>query len=271
MIRTQFDIEFGPVERWVSMEFATKDESIEITTLDAAKAMTDEPGKFRLNLLEKLKLTGDKIEVPSEFRSAVGKLNYLAGFNPCLRFYVSFLSESAHYDPTNSLDIVEKLIQHSAWRPYVLRFPAIVPRFLAIYSDANHSLKSLRGHWGCLLQLQMSDEYEDQGNVVHWTSGRLAKLYDSVYIAELKAARNSLVTFLEVRNDVFRSFPGVQVVMFCDNKSMVDKINSDDEVHPFASDYADFCRQTAREYHVTVKWCPSRANLADKLTKATKW
>lgn len=70
-----------------------------------------------------------------------------------------------------------------------------------MYSDANHSIKSLRGHWGCLIQLQESDGYEDQRNVIHWTSGRLAKLYDSVYIAELKAARNSLVEYLMLRDD----------------------------------------------------------------------
>lgn len=253
------------------MEFHVIDDGIDITTVDAAKGMVSSSSKFRLNYLNKLQLDGDEVEVPTEFRSSVGKLNYLAGFNPCLRFYVSFLSEAANYDPQGALEIVNSLIYHASTVPYVLKFRPIVPRYVAIYSDANHSLKSLRGHWGCVIQLQMTDEYEEQANVVYWTSGRLAKLYDSVFIAELKAARNSLVSFLDLRSDVLKAFPDIKPVMFCDNKAMVDKMGDKSEVHAFATDYADFCRQTIQEYNIVVKWCPSHENLADKLTKATKW
>lgn len=112
------------------------------------------------------------MEVPTEFRSAMGKLNYLAIFNPHIRYYVSFLSEAANFDPVNAQGIVEKLISHSVQRPYRLRFTSIEPSFVCIYSDANHSIKSLRGHWGCLIQLQESDGYEEQANVFHWSSGR---------------------------------------------------------------------------------------------------
>lgn len=108
---------------------------------------------------------------------------------------MSFLSEAANHDPENALAITQRIISHAALNPYKLHFTPIEPRYVCIYSDANHSIKSLRGHWGCVIQLQESDVYESQKNVIYWTSGRLAKLYDSVYAAELKAARNSLVEF----------------------------------------------------------------------------
>lgn len=111
-----------------------------------------------------------------------------------------------------------------------------------------------------MIQLQATAESEEESNVIFWTSGRLAKLYDSVFIAELKAARNSLVEFLQLKNDIIRAFPNVKPVMFCDNQSMVDKVNSDGEVHPFATDYADFVRQAIKEHNICVKWCASAAN-----------
>lgn len=66
-------------------------------------------------------------------------------------------------------------------------------------------------------------------------------------------------------------FPNVKPVLFCDNESVVNKLRSGDEIHPFVSDYADFCRQTMEQFSIEVKWCPSLQNLADKLTKPTKW
>lgn len=66
-------------------------------------------------------------------------------------------------------------------------------------------------------------------------------------------------------------YPDAKVILFCDNQTMVSKVTSDKEVHPFATDYADFCRQTVTEHNITVKWCPSDKNLADRLTKPSKW
>lgn len=184
IIKSRFDIAFTPVDRWVSMEFEQDCNELRIMTRESALGMQSTRDVFKLKHLEFLRLTGDKVPVPSEFRSAVGKLNYLATFNPHLRFYVSFLSEAGNYDPENAQSIVERLIALCARRPFVLRFPAITPRFVCIYSDANHSLKSFRGHWGCVVQFQESDQPGELENVVMWTGGRLAKLYDSVFLAE---------------------------------------------------------------------------------------
>lgn len=73
MVRKQFQISFEPVGRWVSMEFGMHDGGIDITTQEAAKGMSEATGRFTLNLLDKLRLTGPKIEVPTEFRSAMGR------------------------------------------------------------------------------------------------------------------------------------------------------------------------------------------------------
>lgn len=46
IVRKQFDIQFEPVERWVSMEFSLCDDGIEITTVHAARGMSTNAGKF---------------------------------------------------------------------------------------------------------------------------------------------------------------------------------------------------------------------------------
>lgn len=270
-INEKFSIEFEGIERWVSMEIGIEGHSISISTIETANGMTNSSKLFKMSHLDKLSLEGDKVEVPSSFRSAMGKLNYLSTFNPHLRYYVSYLSEAANYDPSVAEQIVESLIYTASKVPFSLKFVSKDVKVIAIYSDANHSLKSLRGHWGCLVQLQTTEEPEPQENVIFWTGGRLAKLYDSVYIAELKASMNSLVEFLKIKSDVIRTFPSAKLVMFSDNKAMVTSLNSDKEVHPFATTYADFCRTACREHEIHVKWCPSAANHADKLTKPTKW
>lgn len=107
--------------------------------------------------------------------------------------------------------------------------------------------------------------------MIYWSSGRLAKMYDSVFIAELKAANNSLVEWMKIREDIARAFPGLKTILFSDNKAMTNILSSDKKVHPFASSYADFCRQVVKEHEVEVRWCPAASNLADKLTKPQKW
>lgn len=184
---------------------------------------------------------------------------------------MSFLSEAANYDARVAEELVESLLFTAAKFPYTLRFNTRTPRYVAIYSDANHSLKSLRGYWGCVVQLQSSDEPEPQSNVVHWTGGRLARLYDSVYVAELKASMNAIVEFIKIGDTVAAIAGELPVVFFSDNKAMVQTLNSTKETHPFASEYADFCRTKMRELNITVKWCASQENHADKLTKPSKW
>lgn len=49
MVRSQFEVSFQPVKRWVSMEFAESNDGINVTTADAAKGMATEAGKFTLN------------------------------------------------------------------------------------------------------------------------------------------------------------------------------------------------------------------------------
>lgn len=270
-INERFSIDFEGIERWVSMEISIEGDSISISTIETANGMTNSSKLFKMSHLEGLSLKGDKEEVPSSFRSAMGKLNYLSTFNPHLRYYVSYLSEAANYDAGVAEEIVDSLIYTASKVPYSLRFVPKDVKVIAIYSDANHSLKSLRGHWGCLVQLQATEEPEPQENVVFWTGGRLAKLYDSVYIAELKASMNSLIEFLKIKSDIVRAFPSAKLVLFSDNKALVTSLNSEKEVHPFATTYADFCRTSCREHQIAIKWCSSANNHADKLTKPTKW
>lgn len=271
VINKRFSIDFGPIDRWVSMEIACENGVIEVSTIEAASGMSSSSKLFKLASLNKLSLDGDKKDVPTSFRSSVGKLNYLATFNPHLRYYVSYLSEAANYDPPVAEEIVQSLLFTAACVPFKLIFDAHKPNYVAIYCDANHSLKSLRGYWGCVVQLQVSDEPEDQRNVIFWTGGRLAKQYDSVYVAELKAAMNALVEFAKIRPIIREVLGDLPIIMFSDNKAMVTTLNTTKEVHPFACNYADFCRTSLKDMGISMKWCPSAENHADKLTKPTRW
>lgn len=108
-------------------------------------------------------------------------------------------------------------------------------------------------------------------NVIDYGSEKLAKLYNDVFSAKLKALTLAIKRFLEI-SKLFKEIYGkLKVVAICDNKAAVLTINNEKEPHPFASEFVDFLRQICEEKEITCKWVPTDQNLADCLTKAKKW
>lgn len=274
VLNSHFSIEFeyGLPKRWVSCEFSLENNILSTSLAGTASSFTPEPIKFTLNALENLQLT-DKLENEhtSNARSWIGKLNYLVTGNPYLCYYVSFLSSALHYDPERSSLIAQSLIQASTSKPFLMTYQPFQPKALAIYTDASHTLKTGRAHCGHLIQLQSTTAPEPFGNVIHFGSERLAKLYNSVYAAEIKAIENGIKHYLKLRNTVVSVFKDLEVVLFNDNKAAVTTLNNDKEPHPFVTESVDIVRQLCVDNGLKVTWVASQDNLSDCLTKPQKW
>lgn len=95
-------------------------------------------------------------------------------------------------------------------------------------------------------------------------------MYESVYSAEAKAAEIGLKATLKIKDMVFTLYGPLELVMYTDNKALCMSLLNDSEIHPFASTFIDFLRQTITDLKMKVGWVPTMENLADILTKPSK-
>lgn len=206
-------------------------------------------------------------------RSHVGRLSFLSTCNPHLARPANFLSSAQHYDPHFCARAAEDLILASQIRPFSIPFYKNFRDVIAIYSDSSHSVPTCKAVSGTLIQLQDSDDPSPMSNVVTWSSNTLASLYNSAYAAESKGVSNSIEVFLSVKKDIFSTFPErtFKIVLFVDNKGLVDTLLSTRPANPFSSNIVDFCREWIEKENMIVKWVPTALNLADQLTKFKKW
>lgn len=195
--------------------------------------------------------------------SAIGKLLYIAQTNPYLTYLSSFLASALHRDPLNAAAIAYSAMYHYQVKPFVLEFWPIKPKFLASYCDAAHSLLTCRAHIGNLTQLQETDDPEPMHNVVTFGSERCTPLIGSVYSGEVKAAELSIKAVLKVLPTVTSMYGPLKLVLFIDNKGVVQTLNGTREPHPFSSSSVDFIRQEAQKLGMIIKWIPTRLNHAD--------
>lgn len=276
-INKQYKIEFQPLhpDRWVSLEFSFDSRGyLTLHTRSTAMNYLVESVKFTLDSYDKLNIGAERhsdLKLVSSARGWVGRLNYLASSNPYFRYPVSFLGSAMLYDPEGVIHICKGLINAYVLHPFELLFAPISPSYVAIYSDASHSLKNLRGHAGVWVQLQVSGEAEERHNVVGFSSERLALMYDSVFAAELKAATIAILYFLSLKDSLFALYGYLKPVLFIDNKAAVLSLNNNKDPHPFNSDAVDFLRQQIKAYDIEVLWVCSAGNHADCLTKPQKW
>lgn len=163
------------------------------------------------------------------------------------------------------------MISASTLKPFSLSFSPQNPKFIAIYTDASHNLKTGRAHCGSLIQLQATNNPEIIYNVVSFHSERLAKLYNSVYAAEIKAIENGIKQFLIVYRKINLVFKDLKGIVFNDNKAAVLTLTNGKEPHPFVSDSVDIVKQLLGDNHLSIHWVNSEGNLADCLTKPQKW
>lgn len=273
-INKQFpvELEIGLPSRWVSCEFKLLDDTLFVTYAATAAGFDAKPIKFTLKALDELVLI-DKTDnaYTTLARSSVGKLNYLVNGNPFLSFYVSFLSSALHFDPEKAFLISEALIHASSQYPFKLTYTSDLPCHIVVYTDASHSLRTGRAHSGFLIQLQSENVPSKLNNVIAYGSERLAKLYSSVYSAELKAIEIGIKNLLSIRKSIESVFGLMPITLFCDNKAAVDTLRSNKEVHPFVTDSADIIRQLLNDNSIDVRWVCTEENLADCLTKPKKW
>lgn len=165
-----------------------------------------------------------------------------------------------HYDPRGASAICKAAIRYYIQKPYALSFLPIIPAFVGVYSDASHSRKTHRANTGVWIQLQLTEEPEERNNPISWSSSKLAKLYDSVYAAEVQAAKLALLHYLEVRSSIEALHGTLQPILFIDNKAAVQSLNSDKRPHPFASESVDFVRQELSIIGGKCKWVCSQGN-----------
>lgn len=266
-------LEPGIPPKWVGMDLVVREKG-ELGVGSASTFLSyDVPyAKFSLDDISKLNLAEKCTDKPAikNALSVIGKLLYGATTNPWLTYLSSFLAAALHYDPSGASSIANAAIHYYSRRPAYLSFFAIEPKFIAIYTDASHSLATCRAHAGAWIQLQCSSDPQPRANVLTWGSEKLAKLYESVYSAEAKAVEIGLRACLKILPHVQSLFGSLAIVLFTDNKALSGTLNNKSEPHPFASSAIDFIRQTVTDNYITVKWVKTDENLADILTKPSR-
>lgn len=248
MLRLKYKVSLDPgvPPKWVGIDLEMDENSTLLASSTSTFQAYEVPySRFTLESLNRLQLTSKSLDKKAitDALSAVGKLLYGATTNPWLTYLSSFLASALHYDPRGAMSVCLAAIHYYGKKPAKLLFPPIIPRFLAIYTDASHSLVTCRAHAGSWLQLQESNDPEPRGNPVTWGSERLAKLYESVYSAEAKAAELALRACLKVLPSVRALYPGLGLVFFTDNKALSTSLMGNSEPHPFASSSIDFLRE----------------------------
>lgn len=192
LINKKFRVELSPgvPPKWVGMDMHVENQVVHVSSASSFLAYDLPQRKFTLKSLQELELkekTTDE-KAKKEALSMIGKLLYGATFNPWLTYLSSFLASALHYDPIGAAEIASAAIYHYGNNPPTLVFNPIQPTHLVVYCDASHSLVTGRAHAGCWIQLQDSDQPSPRSNPVCWGSQRLARVYESVYSAEAKAA-----------------------------------------------------------------------------------
>lgn len=194
-------------DRWVSAEFTLDKDQFHVSYLGTTTSFNPIKSKLCLSSLDGINLN-EKTEnkYTTAARSWIGNLNYLSNANPMLTFYVSYLSSTLHFDPEMCANIAESLVSASNTFLFSMIYTVKFPNFVAIYSDASHTLKTCRSHSGFLIQLQSSENPDPMNNVFLFGSEKLTKLYNNVYSAELKALSNALKFFLLIKSNLCKVY-----------------------------------------------------------------
>lgn len=278
VIKEGFDIEVfdGLPEKWVSWTL-TADNGIRISMSHTVATMLEDcpigPTKFTLAMFCK-EIPNEKskdTELIKEAQVWAGKLNYVATVIPHLAWAARYASSIATFDPESCRNISIACLQAYNAAPISLHLSPIEPKFIACYVDGSLDTKEFSGSAGCLVQLQLTDEPEVLGNIVGFKSSKLKELVNSSFGSEARSLIAGLEYLISIL-PVIKSFYDLQVVIFIDNKGLVQRINDVKGLpdHPFHRTHIDFARQEVKRINATAKWCPTDKNLSDMLTKSKK-
>lgn len=274
----QYPIEFtvGWPERWVGFDVLNDQNGILLSNKSASNRYQIENAKLPLlNIMQSISVSekSNDDKLISAARSSVGKLAHLSQLNLFLAYPAAYMASALHYDPENVIRVCESLIYASQVRPSSIPFTRDEKNVIAIYSDSSHDIATCKAVSGVVIQLQSSDEPQALANVISYSSCRLASLYNSSYAAETKGVSNAIEHYLSVKSAILslNSSCNFRVILFCDNKGLVDTLSSHSSgSNPFSTSIIDFCKQWLSAESIVIKWVPTSINHADSLTKFKK-
>ncbi len=204
------------------------------------------------------------------FRGMVGRFNWLAGAcRPDLSFKVVDLSTKFQQATVADLKQAYKVIDYVKDYDFKLCFPKLDKDTLSLVLFTDASLGNLPGSNSCGGFILFMVDKNSKCSPLAWHSGKLKRVATSTLAAETLALEKGLDTALYV-NDLVKLVLGrkLEVLAMVDSKSLVQAIASTSLVEEkrLRRNIA-LIKETITHENVVVKWVPTKAQLADVLTK----